>query len=90
MQLLIVITLPFLLFAVVADAYALTAAVLRSWSASLRRLVASMLRRCRRAARRTVAAAMLAAAAVIVGAALLCRRVAGAIRGAIEGWRGVL
>lgn len=79
MQYFIVITLPFLLLAVVADVRDLCG-----------RELAGAFARGRRALHRAGRRARRLAVAVVFCAALLCRRIAGAVRGAINGWRGVL
>lgn len=79
MQYFIIFSLPFLLLAVVADVRDLCG-----------RELAGAFARGRRALHRAGCRARRLAVAVVRGAALLCRRVAGAIRGAAAGWRGAL
>lgn len=79
MQYFIIFSLPFLLLAVVSDVRDLCG-----------RRLAGAFARARRALHRAGRHARRLAVAGALCAALFCRRFAGAVRGAVNGWRGVL
>lgn len=79
MQLFIIVCLPFLLLGVICDVRDLCG-----------RRMAAAFARCHRAALRAVVFLSLLTVAGCKAVASVPRRIAGAVRGAINGWRGVL
>lgn len=79
MQLFIILILPALLLGILIDIRALAGVQIKSAVKRVRRRAFAIRLSIHRAALRLVS-----------GAALIIRRMAAAVRGAIEGWRGVL